>query len=61
MFAGSEPMATYLALQAVSGAAAVGGVLVETSLVPKEKPHDGGKVLPPGFRVNFPSFLLCHA
>lgn len=45
MFAGSEPMATYLALQAVSGAPAVGGVLVETSLVPRrslmmeEKPY----------------------
>lgn len=60
MFAGSETMATYLALQAVSGGAAVGGALVETSLVPKEKPHDGGEALPPGFWVSFPS-LLCHA
>ena len=57
---GMEPMVIYIALQVVNGGAALGGVLAETPLVTKVKPHDRGEAQAHVCWVSFPSLLLCH-
>lgn len=55
---GPEPMAICLALKAVDGGVAVGGVLARTSLVTKG-PHHRGEAQAPVCWVGFPSLLPC--
>lgn len=55
-----EATVIYVALQAVTGGAALGGVLAETSLVTKVKPHNWGEVQAHVCWMSFPSLFLHH-
>lgn len=60
IFLGPEQTAMDLALQAVSGGAAVLGVLMEAPLVTTERPHSRDEACGCCW-VSFVSLLLCHA